>query len=67
MQATVKLPKAFSLRDENEFYPVQHLMGAAQSEIAGRPRDNRKARRRRPHGNLGDRLSRWAAAQPSSR
>jgi hypothetical protein len=26
MQATVDLPQAFSVRDENEFYPIQHLM-----------------------------------------
>jgi len=26
MQATVKLPKAFSVRDEHEFFPIQHLM-----------------------------------------
>lgn len=27
MQATVDLPQAFSVRDEHEFYPIQHLMG----------------------------------------
>lgn len=27
MQATVELPKAFSVRDEHEFFPIQHLMG----------------------------------------
>jgi hypothetical protein len=26
MQATVELPKAFSVRDEHEFFPVQHLL-----------------------------------------
>ncbi len=26
MQAVVELPKAFSVRDEHEFYPMQHLM-----------------------------------------
>ena len=26
MQTTVNLPRAFSVRDENEFYPIQHLM-----------------------------------------
>ena len=26
MQATVDLPKAFSVREENEFFPVQHLL-----------------------------------------
>lgn len=26
MQATVELPKAFSVRDEHEFFPIQHLM-----------------------------------------
>jgi len=26
MQATVRLPKAFSVRDEHEFFPMQHLM-----------------------------------------
>jgi hypothetical protein len=33
MQATVKLPKAFSLRDENEFYPVQHLMARLNPKL----------------------------------
>ena len=27
MQAAVDLPKAFSVRDEHEFFPIQHLMG----------------------------------------
>ena len=26
MHATVELPKAFSVRDEHEFLPIQHLM-----------------------------------------
>ncbi len=26
MQATINLPKAFSVRDEHEFHPIQHLM-----------------------------------------
>jgi hypothetical protein len=26
MQAKVELPKAFSVRDEHEFFPIQHLM-----------------------------------------
>jgi len=26
MQAKIRLPKAFSVRDEHEFYPMQHLM-----------------------------------------
>ena len=26
MKAQVELPKAFSVRDENEFYPIRHLM-----------------------------------------
>lgn len=26
MQSPVNLPKAFSVRDENEFLPIQHLM-----------------------------------------
>jgi hypothetical protein len=26
MQASIELPKAFSVRDEHEFYPLQHLM-----------------------------------------
>jgi hypothetical protein len=25
MKAQVELPKAFSVRDENEFYPIEHL------------------------------------------
>ncbi len=26
MQTQIDLPKAFSVRDEHEFYPIQHLM-----------------------------------------
>ena len=26
MKAQVELPQAFSVRDENEFYPIRHLM-----------------------------------------
>ena len=26
MQTQIELPKAFSIRDENEFLPIQHLM-----------------------------------------
>lgn len=33
MKATINLPKAFSLRDENEFYPVQHLMARLNSKL----------------------------------
>jgi len=27
MHAKVELPKAFSVRDEHEFFPIQHLLG----------------------------------------
>jgi hypothetical protein len=33
MQATVQLPKAFSVRDENEFYPIQHLMARLSPKL----------------------------------
>jgi len=33
MQATVDLPKAFSVRDENEFYPIQHLMARLNPKL----------------------------------
>ena len=26
MQTSIDLPQAFSVRDENEFYPIQHLL-----------------------------------------
>jgi hypothetical protein len=26
MHATIELPKAFAVRDEHEFFPIQHLM-----------------------------------------
>jgi hypothetical protein len=26
MEATIQLPQAFSVRDEHEFYPMQHIM-----------------------------------------
>jgi hypothetical protein len=33
MQARVDLPKAFSVRDENEFYPIQHLMARLNAKL----------------------------------
>lgn len=32
--ASVQLPKAFSVRDEHEFYPIQHLMARLNPELA---------------------------------
>ena len=36
MQAKVDLPQAFSVRDENEFYPFQHLLARLNSELVVR-------------------------------
>ena len=33
MQATIDLPTAFSVRDEHEFYPIQHLMARMNSKL----------------------------------
>jgi len=33
MQATVELPKAFSVREENEFFPVQHIMARLNPKL----------------------------------
>jgi hypothetical protein len=33
MNAKVQLPKAFSVRDEHEFYPMQHLMARLNPEL----------------------------------
>jgi len=33
MQTTVELPAAFSVRDENEFLPIQHLMAKLNPEL----------------------------------
>ena len=33
MQAKVDLPQAFSVRDENEFYPIQHLMARLNAKL----------------------------------
>lgn len=33
MQATVELPKAFSVREENEFFPLQHLMARLNPKL----------------------------------
>ena len=33
MQAKVDLPKAFSVRDEHEFLPIQHLMGRLNPKL----------------------------------
>lgn len=33
METTVELPKAFSVRDEHEFYPFQHLMARLNPQL----------------------------------
>lgn len=33
MKAQVELPKAFSVRDENEFYTIQHLMARLNPKL----------------------------------
>jgi hypothetical protein len=33
MKATIGLPKAFSVRDEHEFYPIQHLMAGLNAKL----------------------------------
>lgn len=33
MQAKVELPKAFSVRDEHEFLPIQHLMARLNPKL----------------------------------
>ena len=33
MQAEVNLPKAFSVHDENEFFPIQHLMARMNPKL----------------------------------
>jgi hypothetical protein len=33
MQTTIQLPKAFSVRDENEFYAFQHLMARLNPKL----------------------------------
>ncbi len=33
MQGQIELPKAFSVRDEHEFYPIQHLMARLNPKL----------------------------------
>jgi hypothetical protein len=33
MHAKVELPKAFSVRDEHEFHPIQHLMARLNPQL----------------------------------
>jgi hypothetical protein len=33
MHAQVEVPKAFSVRDEHEFYPIQHLMARLNPKL----------------------------------
>ena len=37
MQITVQVPKAFSVRDENEFYAFQHLLGRMNPQLGITP------------------------------
>jgi hypothetical protein len=34
VQPQIDLPKAFSVRDKHEFYPIQHLMARLNPELA---------------------------------
>jgi hypothetical protein len=36
MYANVELPKAFSVRDEHEFFPIQHLMARLNPKLTVR-------------------------------
>jgi hypothetical protein len=33
MQATIELPKAFSVRDEHEFFPIEHLIARLNPQL----------------------------------
>lgn len=33
MPATIDLPKAFSVRDDHEFYPIQHLVARLNPDL----------------------------------
>jgi hypothetical protein len=33
MEATIQLPQAFSVREENEFYPIQHLVARLNPKL----------------------------------
>ncbi len=33
MQATIELPKAFSVRDDHEIYPIRHLMARLNPKL----------------------------------
>ena len=33
MNATIELPKAFSVRDEHEFFPIQHLVARLNPKL----------------------------------
>jgi len=33
MQATIKLPQAFSVRDDHEFFPIQHLLARMNPQL----------------------------------
>ena len=33
MHAKIELPRAFSVRDEHEFYPIQHLMARLNPDL----------------------------------
>jgi hypothetical protein len=36
MNAKVELPKAFSVRDEHEFFPIQHLMARLNPQLVAK-------------------------------
>jgi hypothetical protein len=36
MHTTIDLPKAFSVRDEHEFYPIEHLMARLNPKLTVR-------------------------------
>ena len=55
MHTKVELPKAFSVRNEREFLPIQHLMARLNPKLLVRQiaaREERELQRLMPHGEM---------------
>ena len=63
MHAKVELPMAFSVRDEHEFFPVQHLMARLNPQLVAKQVATGVHAGRRRHGVLGLGVPEERAAQ----
>ena len=58
MQTSIDLPQSFSVRDENEFFPIQHLMSRLNPKLTVTRITTGRHVHGGPDGGLGTRAPR---------